>query len=94
MQRPPQDKRPGAHALQTKRRARLIETVMHMVRRVPLKYCTPLNSSHPRITLVKDLEQFLVSKGEEKAAEGQQKVISALEDAKLSARITYANKLC
>jgi hypothetical protein len=31
-------------------------------------------------TLVKDLQLFLVSKGEEKAAEDQQRVMSALED--------------
>ena len=55
----------------------------------------PLNSSRPQITLANDLQLFLASKGEEisKAAEDQQKVISTLEDFKLSARITHANKL-
>ena len=48
---------------------------------------TSIQTYDTALTLAKDLQLFLVSKGEEKAAEDQQKVISALEDAKLSARM-------
>ena len=51
---------------------------------------TSIQTYDTALTLAKDLQLFLVSIGEEKAAEDQQKVISALEDAKLSARITHA----
>ena len=53
---------------------------------------TSIQTYDTALTLAKDLHLFIVSKGEEKAAEDQQKVISALEDAKLSARITYAKQ--
>ena len=39
-----------------------------------------------------DLMLFLVEKGEEEAAENQQKVISSLEDAKLKLRVNYSKQ--
>ena len=53
---------------------------------------TSIQTYDTALTLAKDLQLFLVSKGEEKAAEDQQRVISALEDAKLSARMTHAKQ--
>ena len=53
---------------------------------------TSIQNYDTALTLAKDLQLFLVSKGEEKAAEDQQKVISALEDAKLAAKVTYAKQ--
>ena len=51
---------------------------------------TSILSFDTALTLAKDLLLFLLSKGEEKAAEDQQRVISTLEDAKLSARMKNA----
>lgn len=53
---------------------------------------TSIQTYDTALTLAKDLQLFLVSKGKERAAEDQQRVISALEDAKLSARITHAKQ--
>ena len=53
---------------------------------------TSIQSYDTAMTLAEDLQLFLASKGKGKAAEDQQKVISALEDAKLAARITYAKQ--
>lgn len=47
-----------------------------------------IQSYDTALTLAQDLLLFLVSKGEEKAAEAQQNVISSLHDAKLMARMT------
>ena len=44
------------------------------------------------LTPSNDLMLFLVEKGEEEAAENQQKVISSLEDAKLKLRVTTLNR--
>ena len=44
------------------------------------------------LILFKDLMLFLVEKGEEEAAENQQKVISSLVDAKLKLQVNYSNK--
>ena len=53
---------------------------------------TSIQSFDTALTLAKDLLLFLLSKGEEKAAEDQQRVISTLEDAKLSSRIKNAKQ--
>ena len=53
---------------------------------------TSIQSFDTALTLARDLLLFLVGKGEEKAAEEQQRVISTLEDAKLSARIINAKQ--
>ena len=44
------------------------------------------------LTLSKDLLLFLVEKGEEEAAENQQKVISSLEDVKLKLGVNYSRQ--
>ena len=44
--------------------------------------CTSIKSLDVALTLSNDLMLFLVEKGEEEAAENQQRVISSLEDAK------------
>ena len=53
---------------------------------------TNIQSFDTALTLAKDLLLFLVSKGEEKAAEDQQRVISTLKDAKLSTKIKNAKQ--
>ena len=53
---------------------------------------TSILSFDSALTLAKDLLLFLLSKGEEKAAEDQQRVISTLEDAKSSARMKNAKQ--
>ena len=53
---------------------------------------TSIQTYDTALTLAKDLQLFLLSKGEEKAAEDQKKVISAIGDAKLSTRITHAKQ--
>lgn len=55
---------------------------------------TSIQSYDTALTLFKDLQLFLVSKGEEKAVEDQQNVISALENAKVSARLKNATQTC
>ena len=44
------------------------------------------------LTLAKDLQLFLVSKGGEKAAEAQHTVISTLKDAKLASKLSHAKQ--
>ena len=51
---------------------------------------TSTQSYDTALTLAKNLQFFLVSKGKEKAVEDQQNVISVLENAKVSAIITNA----
>ena len=53
---------------------------------------TSIKSLDVVLTLSKDLLLFLVEKGEEEAAENQQKVISSLEDAKLKLRVNYSKQ--
>ena len=53
---------------------------------------TSIKSLDVVLTLSKDLLLFLVEKGEEEAAENQQKVISSLEDVKLKLRINYSKQ--
>ena len=55
VQRQPQGKRPGVCIHQTKRQTLLIENVMHMLHRVPVKQHMPLNNSHSQITHYLDL---------------------------------------
>lgn len=45
--------------------------------------CKSIKTFDVALTLTKDLLLFLEEKGEEKAAEAQQSVVSALQDAKL-----------
>ena len=54
--------------------------------------CTSIRSLDVALTLSKDLLLFLVEKGEEEAAENQQKVISSLEDAKLKLQVNYSKQ--
>ena len=55
--------------------------------------CTKINRGlDVALTPSKDLMLFLVEKGEEEAAENQQKVISSLEDAKLKLRVNYSEQ--
>ena len=54
--------------------------------------CTSIKSLDVALTLSKDLLLFLVAKGEEEAAENQQKVISSLDDAKLKLRVNYSKQ--
>ena len=49
-----------------------------------MKSCTSIKSIDVALTLARDLQLFLIKKEEEKAAEYQQKVISFLQDAKIS----------
>ena len=51
---------------------------------------TSTQSYDTALTLAKNLQFFLVSKGKEKAVEDQQNVISVLENAKVSAIIRNA----
>lgn len=53
---------------------------------------TSIQGIDTALTLAKDLLLFLASKGEEKAVEDQQRVISTLEDAKLLAKIKNAKQ--
>ena len=52
---------------------------------------TSIKSLDVVLTLSKDL-LFLFEKGEEEAAENQQKVNSSLEDAKLKLRVNYSKQ--
>ena len=52
---------------------------------------TSIKSLDVVLTLSKDL-LFLVEKGEEEAAENQQKVNSSLEDVKLKLRVNYSKQ--
>ena len=54
--------------------------------------CTSIRSLDVALTLAKDLMLFLVEKGEEEAAENQQKVISSLEIAKLKLHVNHTKQ--
>lgn len=54
--------------------------------------CSTIQSVDTALTLSKDLLLFLVEKGEEEAAENQQKVISSLEEAKVKMNASFSKQ--